>query len=100
MALLWPWMKTGMEALVAALFIAVLTGVAFGQGKADEPTRTTVCEIVNSPVSFNGKIITVRVPIEIAFEDFGLSVSECGEKRIGLCARIRKPGEMTGTARL
>ena len=56
--------------------------VAFGQMKSDEPVKTTVCEIVRSPALFNGKIITLRGPIQIAFENFGLSVSECTEKKM------------------
>jgi hypothetical protein len=62
-----------MDAVIQTVIVAVvqLQIVAFGQMKSDEPIKTTVCEIVKSPALFSGKIITVRAPIEIAFERFG-----------------------------
>jgi hypothetical protein len=62
--------------------MAVLPMLALAQTKSDQPIQTTVCELVKSPASFNGKIITLRGPVQIAFEDFGLSASDCTEKKI------------------
>jgi hypothetical protein len=77
---------SGARALEAAVQIVITAVVlpiaAFGQAMAPEPIKTTVCEVVRTPALFNGKIITLRSPIQIAFEDFGLSVSECAEKKI------------------
>jgi hypothetical protein len=53
----------------------MLPVVALGQ--TDAAINTTVCEIVRSPAMFNGKLISIRAPVQIAFENFGLSVSEC-----------------------
>ena len=73
-------MDTAIQTVIAA--VVLLPIVAFGQMKSDEPIKTTVCEIVKSPALFNGKIVTVRAPIEIAFERFGLSASHCAEQKI------------------
>jgi hypothetical protein len=66
----------------AIAFIAVLPILTLGQTKSDQPIHTTVCEVVKSPASFNGKIVTLRGPIQIAFENFGLSASDCKEQKI------------------
>ena len=76
-------MSTSVEILVGTMIAAsVLPGVIYGQTKAEEPINTTVCDLVKNPKRYNGKIIIVRAPIQIAFENFGLSVSECAEKEI------------------
>jgi hypothetical protein len=62
--------------------IAVVPILALGQTKSDQPVQTTVCEVVRSPASFNGKIITLRGPIQIAFENFGLAAADCTDKKV------------------
>ena len=42
----------------------------------DKAIQTTVCEVVRAPELFNGKMITLRGPIQIGLENFGLSASE------------------------
>jgi hypothetical protein len=76
MSVMGPTIRTAIAAL------AVLPILALGQTKPDRPIPTTVCELVKSPASFNGKIITLREPIQIAFENFGLAASDCIEKKI------------------
>lgn len=66
--------------LIAALFIQ--SAVAFGQTDADSPVKTNVCELVKSPTKYNGKLVSVRAPVEIAFEHFGLSADECADKMV------------------
>lgn len=63
----------------------MLSITALGQIESQQqqqPIQTTVCEVVRSPALFSGKIITLRGPVEIAFENFGLSVSACSGKKI------------------
>jgi hypothetical protein len=45
-------------------------------------TATTVCEIVQAPETFSGKIVTLNGRVLIAFEDFELSVAGCDGKKI------------------
>lgn len=42
--------------------------------------RVEVCEILQHPQSFNGKIISIQTPIRIAFEDFEVDISSCPQK--------------------
>ena len=72
----------GVRALVA-ICVAMPSGIISAQsGGVEASHTTTVCEIVKSPASFNGKIVTLRSPIQIAFENFGLSTSECAGKKL------------------
>jgi hypothetical protein len=73
-----------MNAATRADFAAVtlLPIMAIGQTESTEPIKTTPCEVGKSPAYFNAKIITLRAPIETAFEDFGLSVSERADKKL------------------
>ena len=67
--------------VAAALRISIAAAfgmaIAFGQAKGPESIKTTVCDVVKSPESFSGKIITLRSPVKIASESFGLPISEC-----------------------
>jgi hypothetical protein len=59
----------------------VAPGVVYAQSSSNEPIKTTLCDLLTSPERFNGKIVAVRGPIQIAFEKFAFSVSEmCGQK--------------------
>jgi hypothetical protein len=73
-------MDATIQTVITALVMIPI--VAFGQTKPEEPNKTTMCEVVKSPALFSGKIITLRAPIQIAFENFGLSVSECADKKL------------------
>jgi hypothetical protein len=48
---------------VIAVFFALFHGLAFGQAKADEPVKATLCELVNEPARHNGKIVRVRAEV-------------------------------------
>ena len=67
---------------IVTVVVTLLPIIALGQTKSDQPIETTVCDVVRSPALFNGKIITLRGPIQIAFESFGLSASGCTDKKI------------------
>src|ERR1700687_1437377 len=55
--------------------------VSFGQS-AENPIATTVCEIVQNPEKFSGRIVKLNGNVLIAFENFELSVSACDGKKI------------------
>jgi len=82
----------------AMAFIAVLPILALGQTKSDQPIHTTVCEVVKSPASFNGKIVTLRGPIQIAFENFGLSVLTVRSRKSTICG-LNTAGDPKGNPR-
>ncbi|HWC99983.1 MAG TPA: hypothetical protein VG456_24655 [Candidatus Sulfopaludibacter sp.] len=68
---------------VAAVFAAsVLPGAVFGQSVPNEPIKTTLCELASAPERFNGRIVAVRGPIQIAFENFTFSLSECESRKV------------------
>ena len=50
---------------VVSITLAVLPGVGFAQVKADEPIKTTLCELVSEPERFNGKMVQVRAFFEM-----------------------------------
>ena len=62
--------------------ITTLPILALGQINSDRPIQTTVCDVVKSPASFSGKMITLRSPIQISFENFAISASGCAEAKI------------------
>jgi hypothetical protein len=39
-----------------------------------------VCEILQHPQSFNGKMISIQAPVRIAFEDFEVDIHSCPQK--------------------
>jgi len=66
--------------LVVILCLGPPPILAFGQAKAGEPARTTVCEIARRPDAFDGKLVQVRATVETGVEDLPASVSDasCG----------------------
>ena len=73
-------MITMNASVVAIVFLpGVLPGLAVEQAQADEPIKTTICGLVKSPEGYNHEIIAVRARINIAFENFTLSPSDCGD---------------------
>jgi len=78
-----PRMKSGIQAVVSTLIVVILPPSAvFGQSRPGTPISTTVCELVKTPERFNSQLVTLHGPIQIAFEDFSLSASECIERKI------------------
>jgi hypothetical protein len=55
---------------------------ALGETNNNAVLKVTLCDLVRSPTAFNGKLISVRAPVQIAFENFGLSVSNCAEAKV------------------
>jgi hypothetical protein len=48
--------------------VAVLSRIALGQVKADEPLKASICELAKEPERFNGKMVQVRATIFNGFE--------------------------------
>lgn len=53
---------------VAAIYFGILPGIAVAQVQADEPIKTTLCELVKDPTPFNGKMVQLRATISVAYE--------------------------------
>jgi hypothetical protein len=60
----------------------VLPAILIGQAIAATPPALKMCELVQRPEQFSGKLISVRGRVQIGFEDFELSVAECGSRNI------------------
>ncbi len=58
------------SALLLALWSAPLLGAP--------PVKASVCEIMQKPSAFNGKLVQVRGIVNSGFENFSLSESGCG----------------------
>ena len=75
-------MMTGLRAVVA-IVAAVPFGIAYADADAaGGPVPTTLCELVQQPGSFNGKMVSVRGLVEIAFEDFELRGEDCDGRKL------------------
>jgi hypothetical protein len=63
--------------------LAVVSPAALmGQAKVVTPPNVKLCEVAKRPDQFKGKLISVRGPIQISFEDFELSVAECANRSL------------------
>jgi hypothetical protein len=62
--------------------VVALPVAAFGEANADDPSNVSVCDIARQPERFNGKLVTVRSRIDIAFEEFQLSGRACESPKI------------------
>jgi hypothetical protein len=61
----------------AAIFVAVLSGVAFAEADDDAPIKATVCELAKQPARFDGKMVQVRGRILTGFEKNFLIDDSC-----------------------
>jgi hypothetical protein len=61
----------------AAVYVAVLSGVAFAQADGDVPIETTVCELVKEPARFNGKPVKVAAKVDTAEEASVIFDEQC-----------------------
>jgi hypothetical protein len=66
----------------AAVVLPLAPAVAAGQTTQNEPIKTTICELVETPEGYSQKIIEVRGHIEIGFENFMLPASECAGRKV------------------
>jgi hypothetical protein len=66
--------------LVVILCLGLPPIFAFGQAKAGDPAKTTVCEIARHPDTFDGKLVQVRATVETGVEDLPASAADesCG----------------------
>ena len=62
---------------VVAVCLVVLPGFAVAQVNADEPIKTTLCEIVKEPEHFNFTMVQFRAKIHAGFETSWLSDGSC-----------------------
>jgi hypothetical protein len=69
-------MKIGNSA-GAALHVVVLPALMFSQVRTPEPIKTTVCELLKSPETFNGQMVQVRATVASSFEWGGLVDKRC-----------------------
>lgn len=70
-------MKPSALVVVGIMIVAVLSDMAFGQVKSDEPIKTTLCELLKTPEKFNGKMVEVRATVKSGFEWGGLTDASC-----------------------
>jgi len=66
--------------LVVLLCLGLPPVLAFGQAKAGEPVKTTVCEVARHPETFDGKLVQVRALVETGVQDLpaGVADDRCG----------------------
>jgi hypothetical protein len=68
------------NAAVLLLALAAFPAIGVAQADSEKPRRVGVCDIVKEPERFNGRMITVRGRVSIAFENFELSAAQCAPK--------------------
>ena len=61
--------RTSNSNAFVAVCLAVVPGIAVAQVQADEPIKTTLCELVNTPERFDNKIVLLRTRIQPGVED-------------------------------
>ena len=66
--------------MVVLLCLGLPPVLAFGQAKAGEPVKTTVCEVARHPETFDGKLVQVRALVETGVQDLpaGVADDRCG----------------------
>jgi hypothetical protein len=71
-------MRLPVPATFPILFLLLSLGIADTElGAAD---NVDVCEVLQHPLSFNGKMISIRTRIRIAFEVFAVEIPSCPHK--------------------
>jgi hypothetical protein len=71
-----------LRSILLAVILAFTVNVAFGQKKPVVRPETALCELVSHPERYHNKIVSVRALVNIEFEDFKLSASECADRKI------------------
>ena len=69
-----------MAASAASLvpFLAVYLGISDARLSAAD--NVDICEVLQHPQNFNGKMISIRTRIGIGFEDFEVDIPSCPKK--------------------
>jgi hypothetical protein len=71
-------MHLSVRVALPILFLLLSLGGADKElGAAD---NVDVCEVLQHPQSFNGKMVSIRARIRIAFEDFEVDIPSCPQK--------------------
>jgi hypothetical protein len=65
--------EIGMKRALASVFV-----FAFSCCLSAQTVDTTVCEILNNPLSFNGKIVRVKGTVVAGFDQFVVKGADCG----------------------
>ena len=52
--------------------------------RAQLPIPVTPCDLVDSPAEYSGKVVAVRAPVNLAFEDFSLAQDGCEDAYPGV----------------
>ena len=74
-------MNTAVQAVVGKLLVvATLPGLVKAQVKAEEPIKTTLCEMVKTPEQFNGKVVQFRAKYLSKFQWTGFVDESCSAK--------------------
>lgn len=84
---------------VAALWLAVLPGCAFGQRQSEQPIRTSLCELIKKPRASNGKMVQFRAEFVSRFQWDGFVDNQCSAALPSGGATFSMNGR-PGTARL
>lgn len=53
-----------------------------GRPQVRFPLLSTICEVAANPFFYSGKMISLRGPIRIGFEDFELSTMDCPDRKV------------------
>jgi len=68
--------------LPATSLVVILLTLGIPDTKLGATDNVDVCEVLQHPQNFNGKMISIRTRIRIAFEDFKVDVPSCPKKVI------------------
>ena len=74
-------MRLPVSAASSLLFLLLSLEIADSSLRAAD--NVDVCEVLQHPQSFNGKMISIQTPIRIAFEDFEIDIPSCPQKVAG-----------------
>ena len=83
-----------MTAISILLTVWLASLCAIAQPESQSTVQTTVCDLVDHPLQFKGKLIRVRVQIWSDYSRFWLNESAAGSKEIGKVCRWL-PAEFT-----
>jgi hypothetical protein len=71
-------MRLPVSAASLVLILPVYLGISDARLRAAD--NVGVCEVLEHPQSFNGKMILIRTGISIGFEDFEVDIPSCAKK--------------------